>query len=106
MVFYKDRWQIETMFKAMKSSGFNFEKTHLTDLQRISMLMALVAIAFIWVYLASIDKHENIKFIKIKIHGRRAYSFFRYGLLRIAHALNNRLFREDFEQCIEILSCT
>ena len=29
---YKFRWQIETAFKAMKSSGFNIEDTHLRDL--------------------------------------------------------------------------
>ena len=32
---YKERWQIETMFRAMKSSGFNMEDTHLTDPVRI-----------------------------------------------------------------------
>jgi len=25
---YKDRWQIETVFSALKSSGFNIEDTH------------------------------------------------------------------------------
>jgi hypothetical protein len=29
---YKERWQIETAFRALKSSGFNIEDTHLTDL--------------------------------------------------------------------------
>lgn len=29
---YQQRWQIEMCFKAMKSSGFDIEKTHLTDL--------------------------------------------------------------------------
>lgn len=106
MIFYKDRWQIETMFRAMKSSGFNLENTHLTDLQRISKLLSIVAIAFIWAYLAGIDKHENIKEIRIKKHGRKAYSLFKYGLIRIAHALNNRLFKRELDKCIEILSCT
>ncbi|WP_152541922.1 hypothetical protein [Saccharicrinis fermentans] len=50
----------------MKSSGFNLEDTHLTDLERISKLLAALAIAFVWAYLAGIDKHENIKPIRIK----------------------------------------
>lgn len=25
---YKDRWQVETLFKVMKSSGFNIEDMH------------------------------------------------------------------------------
>jgi len=84
---YKDRWQIETMFRALKTSGFNFEDTHLNDLERISKLLSLLCIAFIWAYLAGIYRHENIKPIEIKKHGRKAYSFFKYGLIYIAHAL-------------------
>ncbi len=46
---YKERWQIESAFKALKSSGFNIEDTHLTDLDRINKLLALVLFAFTWV---------------------------------------------------------
>jgi len=106
IINYKERWQIETMFKAMKTSGFNMEDTHLTDLERISKLIALIAVAFVWVYRVGIDKHYNIKKIKIKKHGRRAYSFFKYGLIRIAHAILNSLDNRDFEKCVKILSCT
>ena len=103
---YKERWQIETMFRAMKTSGFNLEDTHLTDLERISKLIALIAVAFVWVYRVGIDKHLNIKKIKIKKHGRRAFSFFKYGLIRIAHAIFNSANNEDFINCVKILSCT
>ena len=44
---YKKRWQIETMFKALKSSGFNIDKTHLQDIERIEKLVLLVFIAFV-----------------------------------------------------------
>lgn len=106
LINYKERWQIETMFKAMKSSGFNIEDTHLTDLERISKLLAVVAIAFVWAYLAGIDKHVNIKPIEVKKHGRKAYSYFKYGLIRIAHALNNPLNNKDLLECLKVLSCT
>lgn len=106
IINYKERWQIETMFRAMKTSGFNMEDTHLTDLERISKLIALIAVAFVWVYRIGIDKHMNIKKIKIKKHGRRAYSFFKYGLIRIAHAILNSLDSREFEKCVRILSCT
>lgn len=39
---YKKRWQIETCFKAMKSSGFNIGDTHLRDIDRIARLTAMV----------------------------------------------------------------
>lgn len=103
---YKERWQIETMFRAMKTSGFNLEDTHLTDLERISKLIAVIAVAFVWVYRVGIDKHLNIKKIKIKKHGNRAFSFFKYGLIRIAHAILNTFDYEEFRKCVKVLSCT
>ena len=106
LIKYRDRWQIETMFKAFKSSGFNFEDTHLTDTERISKLIALVCVAFIWVYLVGISRNNNGHPIEIKKHGRRAYSLFKFGLMFIAHALLNPLSINDRMSSIKILSCT
>ncbi len=46
MWFNKQRWQIETMFKAFKTQGFNIEDTHLSDIGRIDKLVAVVSFAF------------------------------------------------------------
>jgi IS4 transposase len=46
--YYKERWQIESAFKALRTSGFNIDDTHLTDLDRVEKLFALVLVAFIW----------------------------------------------------------
>jgi hypothetical protein len=105
LLIYKDRWQIETMFKALKTSGFNLEDSHLVDLNRISKLLCLLCIAFIWAYLTGIYKHQNIKEIQIKKHGRKAFSFFKYGLIFIAHALLCCI-GPDIDIIIKILSCT
>lgn len=43
---YKERWQIETAFRALITSGFNIEETHLQDIERIEKLFTLVIIAF------------------------------------------------------------
>jgi hypothetical protein len=51
---YKDRWQIETAFKGLKSSGFNIEQTHLTDLKRIEKLFTIVMLAFAWAYVVGV----------------------------------------------------
>ena len=102
---YNDRWQIETMFKAFKSGGFNFEDTHLKDPQRISKLLALLSVAFTWVYLVGIFRY-NVKPIKIKKHGRRAYSIFKTGLIALTHALLNPLPVKEFNCYAQILSCT
>lgn len=47
---YARRWEIETLFGGLKSRGFRFEDTHLTHPDRISKLIALLALAFVWAY--------------------------------------------------------
>lgn len=80
MVYYKQRWQIETLFRGLKSSGFNIEDTHVTDLERLEKLFSLTMIAFVWCYKIGDYLDEKIQKITIKKHGRRAVSVFKYGL--------------------------
>lgn len=101
---YKERWQIESAFKALKSSGFNIEDTHLTDIDRISKMLALIIFAFTWAYLAGIYL-DAIRPIEIKKHGRRAKSLFKYGLVFIANALFSNDINK-FIDCCKFLSCT
>jgi len=101
---YKERWQIESAFKGLKSSGFNFEHTHLTDPDRVQKLFALVIIAFTWAYIVGIAL-DKIKPIKIKKHGRRYKSLMVYGL----DYISNILFSNDLTKlkvCCGFLSCT
>jgi hypothetical protein len=86
MQVYAKRWTIECFFKAIKTAGFNIEDTHLKDQKRLEKLMAVIAIAFVWVYL--IGEYENQqKPIPILTHKRRAFSIFRYGLDNLIKAL-------------------
>lgn len=105
LTMYKQRWQIETMFKAFKSSGFNLEETHLTNIDRISKLVAVICIAFSWAYIIGVFVHLTIKMIVIKKHGRKAMSFFKYGLNFIANVILNRK-TNDYNKCVKLLSCT
>lgn len=102
---YKKRWQIETMFKGMKSSGFNMMATHLKDPQRISRMLSLVMIAFVWCYLVGIFINDHIKPIKILKHKRRAVSLFKYGLNYISSCLLNP-FRIPLFDIFKFLSYT
>jgi hypothetical protein len=76
---YALRWEIETLFSCLKGRGFNFEDTHMTQPERIEKLLALLSIAFCWAYKTGEWRHVQ-KAIKIKKHGRKAISYFRYGL--------------------------
>ena len=101
---YKQRWQIETAFRALKSSGFNLEDTHLKEPERIEKLLALVLIAYVWAYKTGIFLNEIVP-IKVKKHKRRAKSLFKYGLEHLANLIfSNNV--ESFKLCCNFLSCT
>jgi len=109
---YRNRWQIETMFKAFKSSGFNLEDTHLTDTGRLSKMIGVICVAFIWAYRAGIFRHENEKPIRVLNNGRRAKSIFKYGLERLSNILLSLIYLADKEinkiidKYVKLLSCT
>ena len=95
---------MHNLFKALKTSGFNIEDTHLSDIDRINKLLALVIFAFTWAYLAGVYL-DSIRPIKIKKHGRRAKSLFKYGLTYLASVLfSNDI--DKFIECCKFLSCT
>lgn len=104
--FYKLRWQIETMFRAFKTAGFNLEDTHLKHTDRLDKLLAIAALAFVWAYKAGIYRHNEIKPIKIKNHQRPEKSFFAYGLEWIAQVLINHFHQLWQKVFPPFLSCT
>jgi hypothetical protein len=103
--YYAQRWQIETLFRAFKSSGFNLEQTHLKHTERIEKLVLLVMIAFVWCYKIGDFIDKEIKQIPLKKHGRRAKSIFRAGLDYLSHWLltNTNILEINL---IKFLSCT
>jgi len=103
---YKQRWEIETFFKAIKKTGFDFEATHLTDLDRISNLLALVTIAFTWAHRMGEFLNDRVKAIPIKKHGYRALSFFRHGCDYLRSIINHYAYRlDDFYRSLTVLTC-
>lgn len=79
---YRERWKIETMFANLKTKGFNMEDTRLTNPDKLSTLIAVLALAValaIKTGIAAIKANP----IPIKNHGRRAGSFFALGLARL-----------------------
>lgn len=46
LTLYRQRWGIETMFKALKTNGFQLEATHVKNLARLKKLVLLAQISF------------------------------------------------------------
>ena len=104
---YGMRWEIENLFQAFKGRGFNLEDTHLTNTSKISKLIALISIAFVWAHKAGEYKDARIKAIPRKKHGRLQNSYFRYGLDVIVSAIQKMSFStKDFKLCLKIFSKT
>ena len=102
---YKKRWEIETLFKSFKKTGFNFEETHLTKGERIEKVFALMALAFCWAHLVG-EWLNEIKPLRVKKHQRLQQSIFRYGLDYIRSILlniHNKV--EEYFAIIGVLSC-
>ena len=83
---YRRRWQIEVLFEALKSRGFNFEETHLREAKRLETLGGVLAIAFCWAWHVGAWRHE-VKPIALKAHQPPAKSLFRYGFDGIRQAV-------------------
>jgi hypothetical protein len=78
LAHYRRRWEIETLFAATKTRGFNFEDTHLIHPDRIGKLLAVLAVAFAFAH-ATGEWQAKHRPIILKTHKRRAQSIFRVG---------------------------
>jgi len=71
---YRRRWEVETLFAALKSRGFDLEATHLTAPDRIRRLIGLLTVAFAWSHLVGEKRAEQHGPPPTKAHGRPARS--------------------------------
>ncbi len=110
---YAKRWAIETLatmvaFAGLKSRGFNLEQTHMTDSERLTTLVNLLALAFVWAHRVG-QWLASQQAIALKKHGRKAKSTFRLGLdfmRKTVFNLQSVYAQQDFNEVIKILSCT
>jgi hypothetical protein len=103
---YGKRWGIETLFGMFKTRGFCLESTHFTDSERLSKLLALMSLALCWAVKTGEWLHQHQP-IKIKKHGRRQMSIFRYGLDYLRSIFTDLdLKYDDFLHSLQFLSCT
>jgi len=106
IAYYKKRWSIEVFFSYLKTTWFNFEDTHLKDLDKISKLVWILWIAVVWCHKVW-EGFEKITPTKIKKHWRKAISTFKRGFRIIsAFFLGNKRKDISFWCIFKFLSCT
>lgn len=83
---YKKRWQIECLFGDTKTRGFNMEDTKLTQPAKLSMLLAIIALAIAWGQACAKALRPDGYIPRAK-HGYRRKSWFRIGFDILRHWL-------------------
>ena len=82
---YRKRWAIECLFAEAKTRGLNMQDTRLTHLNKLDLLMAVVALALAWASAAAASLLGSGAPAR-KAHGYLAQSWFRTGLDHLRHA--------------------
>jgi hypothetical protein len=104
---YLRRWEIENLFQGLKGRGFRFEETHMTKHDRLSTLIAVLAVAFCWAHKIGEWKAaiKPIIFKQFRHQKRPQYTYFHYGLDFIREMLIGRIngFCRQFSRLITLL---
>ncbi len=104
---YRVRWQVETLFAALKTRGFCLEQTHLTDPIPLERLLALLALTFCLCHKLG-EWVQTEKALKLKKHGNKPKSIFRLGFDKLRNAIANftHFDLKTWQKLLQILSCT
>jgi Transposase DDE domain len=79
LAIYAQRWNIETLFAALKTRGFNLEATHMVSKDRSERLFALLVVALVWAVRVG-EFVSSLTRIPLKNNGSSPRSVFRMGL--------------------------
>lgn len=84
---YRERWSIEELFRKLKTSGFHWENTHMTDSARLVSLLIILSFGLLIAFLMGQEHKIPWK----KTLGCRLYSLFRQGLILLHHLVAQSL---------------
>jgi hypothetical protein len=102
LALYRKRWTIECLFKSLKSNGFSWEGSKITDPARSEKLFALVALAFAFTVKIGAIAANVIPIPVKKTLNRPLYNLFSYGLkyLKDARSIKHIPFKNVIYQCL------
>jgi len=100
---YREHWSIEELFLKLKTSGFNWENTHMTKSPRLISLLIILGLGLLIAFLIGQDQPIPWK----KTLGFPLYSVFKQGLIQfqflLAHSLPNAI--ETIFNLLESAKC-
>jgi hypothetical protein len=108
---YARRWEIELLFKTLKTSGFDLEATHISDGSKLETLLGIVSISCCFAYRIGIYCLQFRPPIPKK-HGYKPFNTLRLGLdllidlLRGNYALDNSAYYPYYHRKIKPLLLT
>jgi hypothetical protein len=88
---YRRRMWIEEMFGDMKGHGFDLEKTHLRNFQRLSRLTLAVAFLYVWLVSVGAATIKRGQRHQVDRKDRRDLSIFQIGWRFVERCLTNEL---------------
>jgi hypothetical protein len=92
--YYSYRYRIESMFRHLKTNGFELENLHVQKAYKVQMIMSAVVIAYTLSVCYGLQQYKRK--ITIKKHGYPQMSVFRYGLDQWQNHLQNFVVFIDF----------
>jgi Transposase DDE domain len=87
--WYRKRMHIETFFSDQKSRGFQLDRSHLSDPERVQRLMFAAGLAYLWVLDLGTVAHEDDWLPVIHRSHRCDLSLFQLGLRLLDYLLNH-----------------
>jgi DDE family transposase len=87
--WYRKRMHIETFFSDQKSRGFQIDRSHLSDPERVRRLLLAASLAYLWVIYLGTVAHDDDWLPVIHRRHRCDLSLFQLGLRLLDYLLNH-----------------
>ena len=87
--WYRKRMHIETFFSDQKSRGFQIDRSHLSDPERVHRLLLAASLAYLWVIYLGTVAHDDDWLPVIHRRHRCDLSLFQLGLRLLDYLLNH-----------------
>jgi hypothetical protein len=89
--WYRRRMAIETLFSDQKSRGFQLDKSHISDPERLFRVLMAACLAYIWMIYLGVHAHQHGYVPLLHRTDRCDLSLFQLGLDLLDHWLNAEL---------------